>query len=139
LEINGLFRGSIPLLNKAMDLRTTRHGLITSNIANLDTPQYKAFDLMVEDELEKVAGNGQKMNLHQTRSGHLPPRERRSDGIPGLVEIEGHPFQSVEGNTVDIDRTMSDLTENSLKYNATARILSKKFQGMKSVIQGGGK
>ena len=137
METNGLFRGTIPLLNKAMDLRTTRHGLITSNIANLDTPHYKAFDLMVESEMEKVAGKGEKMNLHRTDSGHLTPGPPRSEGIPGLVQLEGQPFNSAEGNTVDIDRTMSDLAENSLKYNATARILSKKFQGMKSVIQGG--
>jgi len=139
LESEGLFRGSIPLLSKALDLRTTRHNLIASNIAHMDTPHYKAFDLMVEEELGKVSDRKDTMEIRRTHARHLTGSGVPGGGIEGVKAMKGQLFQSVEGNTVDLDRSMGDLSENSLKYNATARIISKKFQGLKTVNQGGGR
>jgi flagellar basal-body rod protein FlgB len=44
-----------------------------------------------------------------------------------------------DGNTVDIDRTMGKLAENTLMYRTTAQLISKKFKGLKNVINGGNK
>ena len=48
-------------------------------------------------------------------------------------------YENEEGNTVDLDMEMTHMTENSLKYNVSARIMSKKLAGLKNVIQGGGR
>jgi flagellar basal-body rod protein FlgB len=139
LASEGLFRGTIPLLGQALDLRSTRHNLIASNIANMDTPHHKALDLMVEEELVKVTDRRNTMEIQRTHAGHLSGSGVPGGGSAGLKAMPSQPFQSVEGNTVDIDRSMADLSENSLKFNATAQIISNKFKALKTVIQGGGR
>ena len=138
LETNGLFTGTIPLLSRALDLRSTRHNLIAANIANMDTPRYQAFDLMVEEALANSVPRDNAIDMRQTDARHMSVNGG-SMTEAGLKVNENQYFQSVEGNTVDIDASMTHLTENSLKYNMTAQILTKKLQGLRSVIQGGGK
>ena len=137
MESQGLFKGTLPLLEKALDLRSLKHNVTVSNIANKDTPNYKAFDLVVEEELEKVMGSGKELELKRSRQGHLP-----GSGVGGgavRLEIDNTSQLSLkrDGNTVNIDKEMAKLSENNLMYNALAQIISKKFQGLKNVIQGG--
>lgn len=138
METKGLFSGTIPLLSKSLDLRSARHNLIASNIANMETPGFKSFDMMVEEELIKSREPGGDMPIRRSDPGHMGRSGRYPEGAPALVRDKGSAFQSADGNTVDIDTSMSRLTENSIKYNATAQIMSKKLQGLKNVIQGGG-
>ena len=138
MDIKGLFGGSIPLLNRALDLRSVRHNLIASNIANKDTPHYKAFDLMVEKEMERAVNKENGFRMRKTHSGHIIRGSITDGGIQGLSENKRGFYESEEGNTVDLDSEMGNLTENSLKYTVSAQILSKKLAGLKNVIQGGG-
>ncbi len=134
-----IFGGIIPVLEKVLDLRSMKHNSIVSNITNMDTPNYKAFDFIVEEELEKTMRGRRSSELQKTQPGHFPARRVRMDSIrPRAVGSTGFAHRA-DGNTVDIDREMAKMAENSLMYNASAQILSKKFQGLKNVIEGGGK
>ena len=137
METNGIFNTTIQIMEKALDLRARKHNLIASNIANMDTPNYKAFELMVEDEMQRAGGNEKTLALSRTDKGHIGP-----DG-PGAAPAvtrrqvnEGKPAR-VDGNTVDLDRSMAALSENSLLYNVSAQIIARKFNGLKNVIAGG--
>ena len=133
----GIFSETISILSRALDLRSRKHSVIVSNIANIDTPDYKAFDLMVEAEMDKAQGARGKLPVDKTHSDHLSPKNSSSDGVT-LKLAEPSPFSlRGDGNTVDLDRSMANLAENSLMYNAAARIIYKKFQGLKAAIQGG--
>ncbi len=134
----GIFSGTIPILEKNLDLRSLKHNLIISNIANKDTPNYKAFDLAVEEELEKLTDTNKNMGLKKTHSTHLPASEIGADysGVTIAPSSNGL-VQRRDGNTVDVEAEMTNLAENSLLYDATAQIIRKKFQGLKVVIQGG--
>jgi flagellar basal-body rod protein FlgB len=137
MAIQGIFSETISMLSKALDLRSRKHSVIVSNIANQDTPNYKAFDLMIEAEMNKTQGSRRKLSVDKTRSGHLSPRGSGSNGV--TLKLAEPPRFSLrgDGNTVDLDRSMANLAENSLMYNAAARIIYKKFQGLKTAIQGG--
>lgn len=137
MESQGLFKGSFPLLEKALDLRSLKHNVTVSNIANKDTPNYKAFDLIVEEELEKVTGSGKELGLKKTRRGHLPGRRIGGSAVKLGIDNTSQLTLKRDGNTVNIDKEMAKLSENNLMYNALAQIISKKFQGLKDVIQGG--
>ncbi len=139
METNGLFTGTFPILERAMNLRTRKHHLLASNIANLDTPGYKAFDIMVEEELQKT-GRGRvdhSLPLARTDAGHqvgeLPPENgvQTRYAEPQLYSLRG------DGNTVDIDKTVTNLTKNNLMYHVSAQIISGKFMSLLSVIRGG--
>ncbi len=138
MEPHGIFSGTIPLLKKTLDLRSMKHNLIISNVANMDTPNYKAFDIIIEEEFEKTMGAGKNIKLEKTGSGHLDGRERCLGNVK-LRAVDARQFSvGCDGNSVDIDREMAILSENNLMYNALAQIISRKFAGLKNVIKGGG-
>ncbi len=139
MNANGLFGGLTSVLGKTMDLRLLKHNTIVSNITNMDTPGYKAFDLVFEDEIKKITGEKAEVGIRRTQPGHLPAGKGAQDNNIEY-RIEKAPLCDLrsDGNTVDIDKEMSRLSENSLMYNVSSRILSRKFQLLKSVIAGGG-
>lgn len=137
MESGRLFKGAFPILEKALDLRSMRHHLIVSNIANKDTPNYKAFDLMVEEELAKSTNTDEATQLKRTDDAHLS--KRASFGMSGKIgrATEEEFSLRADGNSVDIDREMANLSENNLLYDALAQIISRKFRGLEEVIKGG--
>ncbi len=137
MEAQGIFGGTMPVLEKVLDLRTQKHNLIISNVANMDTPQYKTFDLIVEEEIKKTMENESTVAMAKTQPGHILPKREQSGNIKKMDADYSELSLRNDGNSVDIDKEMANLSENSLIYNATAQILAKKFKGLKNVIQGG--
>jgi flagellar basal-body rod protein FlgB len=135
---NGLFGGMLSVFASALDLRLIKHNTIVSNITNADTPGYRAFDFVFENEIEKMTGAKAEVSIRKTQPGHLPAVRGRGENIEYRTETALRNNFRADGNTVDIDKEMSKLSENSLMYNATAQILSRKFQALKSAITGGG-
>lgn len=137
MDSQGIFSGTISTVEKVLDLRSLKHNLIVSNIANVDTPRYKGFDMIIEEEIGKATGTNNSVNLTRTKDGHLPGR-KISVGNPESKFVDKLPLSvRGDGNTVDIDKAMADMAENNLMYNALAQILSKKFTGLKTAIQEG--
>ena len=136
MESHGIFSETFSVLQRSLDLRHMRHNLIVSNIANADTPHYRAFDLMVK---EALAGNAGVKNLAivRTSPGHISGgRTLSAHATREVTDASQFVFRG-DGSSVDIDKEMTKLAENNLMYNALAQILAKKFQGPKSVIQSG--
>jgi flagellar basal-body rod protein FlgB len=134
-----LFDGTIAALQKTLDTGSLRHKVLTSNIANIDTPNYKAFEVVMEDELNKNNHSAGPIELVRTSSRHLSGRHSSLNPIKiKTVDSSGNNFRA-DGNTVDLDRTMGKLAENTLLYRSAAQIIKKKFQGLINAIQGGSK
>jgi flagellar basal-body rod protein FlgB len=136
----GIFSGTINILEKNLDLRSLKHNLIISNIANKDTPNYKAFDLAVEKEMEKLTDTHKTEGLGRTHAAHFPINE--TDGDYSDVTVTSSSSRLPErgdGNTVDIEKEMANLAENNLLFETMTILIRKKFQGLKLAIQGGGK
>ena len=137
MPTNGLFHDTIALLERSLNLRSLQHRVLASNIANMDTPNYKAVELAVAEEMSKKQGSASGIQLVQTQHGHLPLKHNPSDRIklktarPPEFSLRG------DGNTVDLDRTMGRLAENTLLYKTAAQIISQKFSGLKNAIKGG--
>ena len=128
MPVNKLFDGSIALTAKALNLLTARQGLVQSNIANMDTPGYKAKDINFNDVMKRVAT--EHGELLRTNNKHMSASPSE----------QGNTGKIVQGNKpVDIDEEMLKLSENQLLYQVSTRIISKKFEGLKYIIDEGGK
>jgi flagellar basal-body rod protein FlgB len=126
-------------LQKSLNAGSLRHKVLTSNIANIDTPNYKAFEVVMDDVRKHNERAKQPIELVRTQSRHLSGRHSSSSPIKiKTVDSSGNNFRA-DGNTVDLDRTMGKLAENTLLYRTAAQIIRKKFQGLKNAIQGGSK
>ena len=119
---------------QALRLRAQRQQLLATNIANADTPHYKAQDFdfaqAMKAAMAGAAGNAQE--LRRTHPAHQGP-------VPGgMPQAQPRPVvqASRDGNTVDLDIERSAFTENALRYEAGVTILSSKLKGLSSVIQG---
>jgi flagellar basal-body rod protein FlgB len=134
-----LFSGSIATLQKTLNIGSLRHKVLTANIANIDTPNYKAFEVVMEDELKKNHRSAHAIELVRTQPQHLHGHSPNSTNVK--VKAADPPALNfrADGNTVDLDKTMGKLAENTILYRAAAQMIKRKFQGLKNVIQGGGK
>ena len=117
----------------AMHLQTRRAQLLSQNLANSDTPGYKAKDIDFKAALSSLENSEAKAPLNATRSGHIQPKGL----FMGVESMYRQPMQSsLDGNTVEPHVEMSEFTENSMRYLMTLRIMSGKINGMLSAIRG---
>lgn len=121
-----LFDKNIQILEKSMDMYLVRHSVIADNIANAETPQFKARRVDFEQELQRAS-------------------EQQDVGLGrNIASITPNVYQDTESevgsdlNTVDMDREMADMTKNDLKYSAATQSISKKFALLKYAIGGEG-
>lgn len=128
----------------ALSLRAQRQELIASNIANADTPHFKARDIdfasAMQGALAKAGtpgatGAGQ---LAATNKGHVQPAadgKALPDGTPVLYRgvIQG----AVDGNTVDMDVERNQFADNALRYEAGITMINAQIRGLMAAIQNG--
>jgi flagellar basal-body rod protein FlgB len=138
MKICNVFDNTIKTLQKSLDVRARKHEVIISNIANVDTPEYKAFDLIVEDELSRAESNEFKNNLIRTHPSHLPARiQKGTDVTVSKIQLSKEVSLRGDGNTVNMEKEMAELSENNIMYRTSADILSRKLQGLLKAIQVG--
>lgn len=99
---------------EALRLRTRRFELMASNIANADTPNYKARDIDFSSALERAVGARQPFSgMTTTTRGHIASLPRVPDDEPIMYK---RPAQtSIDGNTVEMDRERVEFAENALR------------------------
>lgn len=122
------------VLSKALDLRTQRHQVLASNIANADTPTYKARDIDFRSAMQNaMQGRSEAGGLVMTLSavGH---QRGNGLGVPGALQYRSETQSAVDGNTVDMDVERSQITDNALQYQILTQLISNKFQGLRSAI-----
>ncbi|MBT9503407.1 MAG: flagellar basal body rod protein FlgB [Burkholderiaceae bacterium] len=108
---------------QALVLRSERQRLIASNIANADTPGYKARDMDFSRALKEATGSlGASSGMATTQAGHIsPPAGARSEA----QMLYGAPSQTnLDNNSVDMDRERASFADNSIKYEATLRFIN---------------
>lgn len=133
-----LFGGTMSLLQRTLNLRSAQHHALSANIANADTPRYRSFEVAVDEELRKLCPDGRRLEMARTQTEHMPqPVNPATDNVKLRAgAVPGFSLRA-DGNTVDLDRAMGDLAENTLKYKTAAQLLSAKLKSLKNVIQGG--
>lgn len=125
---------SLSVLNQAISLRTQRHQVLASNIANADTPNYKARDFdfaaTMSQALSGQASSG-ALPLATTASGHLAGGSGNG-AIALKYRAEGQ--SAVDGNTVDMDAERSQIADNALQYQILTQLISDRFKGLRTAL-----
>ncbi len=137
MPVDGIFGNTVELLGKTLDLRTKRQALVTSNIANAETPNFTPTNLSFDAELRSALGKG-NLAVPQSHPRHIPLKGQASrvDQVQGeVVEVPGRNI-GPDGNSVELESEMGRLAENQIMYNATVQLLGKKFEGLKNAIRG---
>lgn len=121
----------------AIGLRERRAGVLASNIANADTPNYKARDVDFKSALQNALdGKNTSANaIAKTDPAHLDGNSGNTsaDGTPILYRVPTQP--SADGNTVDMDVERNQFADNSVRYEAGLTFISAQIKEMLAVIQ----
>lgn len=116
----------------ALKLRANRAELLAANIANADTPNYKARDIDFRKTLSMVKTGSSDMKL--TNGKHIDSSGNSKMGAEILYRIPSQP--SLDGNTVDLQTERSAFLENSMMYQASLRFVNGKISGLMTAIRG---
>ena len=139
MPVEGIFTNTIEILGKSIDLRARNQNLISSNVANAETPNYVPKSLVFEDELQGALKGGSKGSPVTTNARHIPLKgtSSRLQSVTGRVVETPSKSPGMDGNSVEIENEMSKMAENQIMYNASVQILSKKFEGIKTALREG--
>lgn len=132
-----LFDKSIERLEQVLDVRSVRHGVISSNVSNQDTPGYKAKEIDFKKALADANRGGNTVKLAKTNAAHIASSGTASTFSPEVILSPSDGSKRLDGNTVNAEKEMTHLAENTLMYQAAAQFIAKKFSGLKNVINEG--
>ena len=120
-------------LHQVLDLRLLQHTVTASNLANADTPGYRAKVVEFDKILDATMRGASPLRTTDTRHFALPGT---ADGLPPITELDPPPW-SVDGNSVLAERESARLNANALQYDAVARGLDRKLSLLEYAVTGG--
>jgi flagellar basal-body rod protein FlgB len=121
-----------------LNFRGERQKVISSNIANINTPNYKTQDLVFEDELKNSSFNN-TLQLKQTDSKHISSINSLSNfSNPKLVQVQGLEEQN-DGNNVNLDSQMGEQSKNKIIFDAIQSSIKRDSKLFRSVIESSSK
>ncbi|WP_210363813.1 flagellar basal body rod protein FlgB [Bacillus sp. REN3] len=127
-----LFSNTITTLEQALNYSSLKQKVVSQNIANADTPNYKAKDVRFKAEFDKALAH----SLEATKTDHRH-YDFKNNGPGTSLMYRNNLNYNENGNSVDLDKEMSDLAANQIYYNALTERISGKFNSLQSVIRGG--
>jgi len=132
-----------PLVEQALTYRSLRQDLISSNIANVDTPFYKSKDISFESVLTQKSNEifnqnkSKELGLANTNSKHLNPNSFDNNKATAFFR-DGHLARN-DGNSVDLDVETTEMSKNSVMFNALINGLRKSGEIFNNVLDSSGK
>lgn len=141
---------SIQFSAEALKLRARRQEVLTSNISNVDTPNYKAIDFKFEDALKAATGEKGPMGtpakpslgngaggLAVTHQGHITGKGNAGQSTAEMLQFRRGNNAAIDGNTVDIERERAAFAENTVKYEAALRAINGRISTLKQAMGSG--
>lgn len=125
------------LIKSALEGLTARQRTIADNVANVDTPEFKSTHVTFETQLKQAIGTVDnplpmfKVDNAVAGPGAIPER------IKPQAQIESGTGRRNDGNNVDIDAEMLELTDTNTRFNALIQVMSNKLSGLRYVINDG--
>ena len=137
-NLGGLFTNNDQIEMLSLSLRDQRNKVIAGNIANAETPGFRALGYDFEDQLKELASMGRDMVAGRAASGAIKKTMTSVDGVV-RPEVYIRPTESVgeDGNTVDSDNEMIQMSENQILFRSTVEAINRRIAILKYAINGG--
>lgn len=124
---------NIGLLGQVLDIRAAQHRVIVANIANEDTPGFRAHELRFSDALA-AARNPSPVTVQATHQSHISPASTSLENLIHPVASDNLPL---DANSVNIDLELAKLSNNAMQYNTAAVLIAKEYKELLEAIRGG--
>jgi len=128
-----LFSDKTPkLIKKSLDFNTRKASVITANIANSETPAYKAVNLKFEEMLQDAA-TGNRLPMKTTNPKHIASGVQDLQRMEPIVEVDSSPGR-MDGNNVNMEKEVTSLAQTQLAYEAAITAMSSRGAMVKSAV-----
>ncbi|MDX8409892.1 MAG: flagellar basal body rod protein FlgB [Mariprofundales bacterium] len=132
----GLFSGTFSRLESAITAREATQKVVSGNIANADTPNYKADRRTFADFLDATRQAQQPVAMHATNSRHMDVQSSsRPLDLGGVFHRQQDGLQRMDGNTVDTQQEMVTMAENQLMHDLSIKLIKGKLSGLQRIIR----
>jgi flagellar basal-body rod protein FlgB len=119
---------------QALNLRAYRTEVLASNIANADTPNFKARDFDFAAALSGAIGAREQMTLARTSARHLASAGAHTPGAALQYRVPLQP--SIDGNTVEMDTELAQFSDNALRMQADLSFMGSRLRNLQTAITG---
>ncbi|SFM23628.1 flagellar basal body rod protein FlgB [Marinobacter zhejiangensis] len=126
------FSNALGIHEQALHARVKRAEVLANNLANADTPGYKARDVDFQAMMARAQGEMQGVQMARTHQGHMDT----SGGVEGDLMYRNPDQPSIDGNTVDSQQEQARFMRNAMDYQASFQFLNSKFTGLTKAIKG---
>lgn len=127
-----LFGGTINNIENGLNYASVKQKTIANNIANVDTPNYKAKDV----SFHKMLSDAQSASLQANRTNERHIDFKTTTSTPGVYNYTNFRYRA-NGNGVDMDKEQASLAENTIYYNALIDRVNGKLNSLLTVVKGG--
>lgn len=131
-----IFDSTLSSLERSLDARLQRQNVLAGNLANADTPRFQPKDVDLEKAME-LSAQPSPESTGVTQAGHLPLETSLAVSSNGAVIAAPGTEAGLDGNQVDVDKTLVNLAENALQYGASAKAAQKKLAILRYVASDG--
>lgn len=143
MMIDNMFGQNTALLEKSIGLRIARHNLLASNIANAETPDYRAVDIDFQETMERYMQKAQPrkgtLEMQKTSEKHIALEDLHADKS-GLAFAAGDDISfSNDNNSVNVEEQLARMQANTMMFSTTTALLNKKISSAKSVLDAVGR
>ena len=141
---------SMQFAAEALKLRSRRQEVLTSNISNVDTPNYKAVDFDFKSALTAATGEKSQKGslavpslgngagaLSITHKGHITGKGNSGMSTAEMLQFRRGNNAAIDGNSVDIERERAAYAENTVKYEAALRTINGRISTLKQAMGSG--
>jgi flagellar basal-body rod protein FlgB len=132
-----IFDRTMQLINRTLDLRQARQRVIASNIANEETPNYRATELDFQDSLQAAQRGRGFVTLAVTQGRHIGPRGNAVQQVMGKLGPVPAGDLPLDSNSVNIELEMAKMSDNAMQYNSAASIMAIRFRQLMGAIREG--
>jgi len=124
------------VLQQSMDAASLRNDVLANNIANAETPGFKRSEVVFEEEMKKVLENATNYDkLRLTKPNHIQTNQAGSQSPIKVRQLDDLSFRN-DGNNVDIDVEMANLSKNKIYYDAVGQSMSNEIKLLRLAITG---
>lgn len=127
-----IYGSTISLLENGLNYSSLKGKAIAQNIANIDTPNYRAKTVNFKDVLQNA--QSEQIHAYRTNERHIDFSTKVTQ--PGVSNLSNFKYRQ-DGNGVDMDKEQADLAANQIYYNALVDRINSKFSSLQNVIKGG--
>ncbi len=129
-----IFDKTTSALGTALNMRLMKQNLISSNIANAETPGYHAKKMDFEDALARALDIDGLRGMSTSSDAHIAVGGGGSSRVRPDIYENPEGAMNNDGNTVDLEKEMSNLTENSIMYKAALQLINKKLAALRYAV-----